>query len=163
MICKLTNVDFQDILTVVNDAAVVYKGRIPKDRWKVPYMPAQELEEELRRGVQFYGLKEKGTLIAAMGIQRVEDVTLIRHAYVLPSEQRKGLGQKLLKYLLGLAATPVIYVGTWKAADWAVRFYDKNGFKLVSEAEKNMLLRNYWRISDRQVETSVVLKMERQL
>ena len=98
MICKLTNVDFQDILMVVNDASIVYNGKIPADRWKIPYMSAQELKEEIQRGVQFYGLKEKGTLIAVMGMQWVNDVTLIRHAYVLTSHQRIGLGEKLLNH-----------------------------------------------------------------
>ncbi len=122
----------------------------------------EELEEEIQSGVQFYGCKENGVLAAVMGIQPVQDVTLIRHAYVLPAQQRKGLGQKLLEHLLGLAATRQVYVGTWEAADWAVKFYEKNGFQLVSEAEKNRLLRRYWRISERQVETSVVLKLKRQ-
>ena len=94
MICKLTNADFQNILTVVNDAAVVYKGKIPADRWKIPYMPAEELKAEIQSGVQFYGLKENKLLIAVMGIQRVNDVTLIRHAYVLTSHQRTGTRRK---------------------------------------------------------------------
>jgi GNAT superfamily N-acetyltransferase len=97
-----------------------------------------------------------------MGIQAVDDVTLIRHAYVLTAQQRKGLGQKLLKHLLGLAATRQVYVGTWEAASWAVKFYEKNGFELVSTAEKNRLLRKYWKIPERQVETSVVLQLKRQ-
>ena len=100
MICKLTNNDFQAILNVVNDAAIAYKGKIPSDRWKEPYMPLQELKEEIQSGVQFYGWKENNALIAVMGIQPVNDVTLIRHAYVLTSHQRKGLGEKLLKHLL---------------------------------------------------------------
>ena len=103
MICKLTNTDFQAILTVVNDAAIAYKGKIPADRWKEPYMPAQELKEEIQSGVQFYGYIENNTLIAVMGIQPVNDVTLIRHAYTLTSHQRKGIGEKLLNHLLTLA------------------------------------------------------------
>jgi len=161
MIYKLATDDVQAILTVVNDAAVVYKGKIPGDMWKEPYMPARELKEEIRSGVQFYGWKENNALIAVMGIQVVDDVTLIRHAYVLTAQQRKGVGQKLLKHLLGLAARQ-IYVGTWEAASWAVKFYEKNGFELVSTAEKNRLLRKYWKISERQVETSVVLQLKRQ-
>jgi GNAT superfamily N-acetyltransferase len=153
--------DIQAILTVVNDAAAVYKRKIPSDMWKEPYMPAQELREEIRSGVQFYGWKENNVLIAVMGIQAVDDVTLIRHAYVLTAQQRKGLGQELLRYLLGLAATRQVYVGTWEAASWAVKFYEKNGFELVSTAEKNRLLRKYWKISERQVETSVVLQLKR--
>jgi len=162
MICCLSTSDIPSILSVINDAAVAYKGRIPSDVWKMPYMPAEELVEEIRSGVQFYGWKENNILAAVMGIQFVENVTLIRHAYVLPAKQRKGLGQKLFKHLLGLALTRQVYVGTWEAASWAVKFYEKNGFELVSTAEKNRLLRKYWRISERQVETSVVLKLSRQ-
>ncbi|MGD0069969.1 MAG: GNAT family N-acetyltransferase [Candidatus Bathyarchaeia archaeon] len=162
MIRKLTNTDFQSILNVVNNAAIAYKGKIPNDRWKEPYMPAQELQEEIRSGVQFYGCIEDNTLIAIMGIQPVNDVTLIRHAYVLTSHQRKGLGEKLLKHLLSLAKTSTVYAGTWEAAPWAIKFYGKHGFKLVSTQEKNNLLKKYWNIPERQVETSVVLELKRQ-
>jgi len=162
MIYQLANDDARAILAVVNDAAVVYKGKIPCDMWKEPYMPAEELKEEIPSGVQFYGWKENNALIAVMGIQAVDDVTLIRHAYVLTAQQRKGLGQELLKHLPGLAATRQVYVGTWEAASWAVKFYEKNGFELVSKAEKNRLLRKYWKIPERQVETSVVLQLKRQ-
>jgi N-acetylglutamate synthase-like GNAT family acetyltransferase len=163
MICRLTHVDFQEILKVVNDASLAYEGKIPIDRWKTPYMPVQELEEEIQRGVKFYGLKEKGSLLAVMGIQQVNDVTLIRHAYVLTNNQRTGLGEKLLNHLLSLVQTSKVYVGTWEAADWAIRFYEKHGFQLISEEEKNKLLKKYWRISTRQIETSVVLELKRQL
>jgi GNAT superfamily N-acetyltransferase len=162
MICKLANDDFQAILTIVNEAASVYRGKIPADCWKEPYMPQQELQEELESGVQFYGYKENRVLVAVMGIQLVGDVTLIRHAYVLTSHQRGGLGEKLLKHLLGLAKTAVVYVGTWEAAPWAIKFYQKHGFKLVSTEEKNKLLNKYWHISERQVQTSVVLQNKRQ-
>ena len=162
MIFKLTNTDFQDILRVVNDAAIVYKGKIPIDRWKIPYMSMQELKEEIRDGVQFYGLKEHNTLTAVMGIQRVTNVTLIRHAYVLTNYQRKGFGEKLLTHLIGLVQTSKVYVGTWNAADWAIKFYQKHGFTLVSTEEKNKLLKKYWNIPERQVETSVVLELKRQ-
>ena len=162
IVCKLTNGDFQDILLVVNDAALVYKGKIPTDRWKVPYMPAQELKEEIQSGVKFYGLKQDNALIAIMGIQRVNDVTLIRHAYVFTSHQRIGLGEKLLKHLLSLVQTSKVYVGTWEAAGWAIKFYQKHGFELVSKEEKNKLLKKYWSIPERQVETSVVLELKRQ-
>lgn len=161
MICQLTDEDFQDMLTVVNDAALAYKEKIPVDRWKFPYMPAQELKEEIQKGVQFYGLKENNLLIAVMGIQMVNDATLIRHAYVLTKHQRMGHGEKLLTHLLSLAETPPIYVGTWEAADWAVKFYQKHGFELVSIDEKNRLLKKYWSIPERQVETSVVLELKR--
>ena len=163
MICKLTDADFQDILTVVNDAAKVYDGRIPDDRWKFPYMPAQELKEEIKNGVQFYGLKENNFLIAVMGMQRVKDVILIRHAYVLTGRRRIGLGEKLLKHLFTLVHTSKVYVGTWEAADWAIKFYEKHGFRLVSEEEKNKLLKKYWCIPERQIETSVVLELKGQL
>jgi N-acetylglutamate synthase-like GNAT family acetyltransferase len=161
MITKLAKYDFDAIFSVINDASVAYKNVIPPDCWKEPYMPKQELQQEIEDGVQFYGLKEDDQLIAVMGIQPVKDVSLIRHAYVLTSKQRKSYGEKLFKYLIGLAATPVVLVGTWKAAYWAVNFYHKQGFKMVSEEEKNKLLRTYWNISERQVETSIVLKTER--
>jgi N-acetylglutamate synthase-like GNAT family acetyltransferase len=161
MITKLAKYDFDAIFSVINDASVAYKNVIPPDCWKEPYMPKQELQQEIEDGVQFYGLKEDAKLIAVMGIQPLKDVTLIRHAYVLTSQQRKSYGEKLFKYLIGLAATPVVLVGTWKAAYWAVNFYVKQGFKMVSEEEKNKLLRTYWNISKRQVETSTVLKTER--
>ena len=162
MISKLATNDFQAILTVVNDAAIAYKGKIPSDRWKEPYMSAQELKEEIDSGVQFWGLKDGNVLVAVMGIQPVNDVTLIRHAYVLTSHQRRGYGEKLLKHLLGLAETSTVYVGTWEAATWAIKFYQKNDFKLVSTKEKNILLKKYWSIPERQVETSVVLQLKRQ-
>ncbi len=162
MITKLAEGDFDVIFHVINEAAVAYKGVIPADCWKDPYMTTEELKEEIDCGVQFYGLKENDRLVAVMGIQSVKDVTLIRHAYVLTSQQRKGYGEKLFKYLISLATTPVVLVGTWKAAYWAVNFYVKQGFKMVSEEEKNKLLQTYWSISERQVETSTVLKTERQ-
>ena len=161
MIYRLAALDILPMLNVINDAAVAYKGKIQCDVWKMPYMSPKELTEEIASGVQFYGWKEKNILAAVMGIQFVEDVTLIRHAYVLPANQR-GLGQKLLKHLLSLALTSQVYVGTWEAASWAVKFYEKKGFELVSTVGKTMLLRKYWRISERQVETSVVLKLNRQ-
>lgn len=161
MIRKLTNADFQAILTVVNDAANAFKGKIPADRWKEPYMPAQELREEIESGVQFYGWLENGTEVAVMGIQPVNDVTLIRHAYTLTSHQRKGIGEKLLNHLLGLAENPRILVGTWESAPWAIRFYQKHGFTLLSREETNKHLRKYWNIPERQVETSVVLELKR--
>jgi len=162
MFCKLTRADFREILNVVNDAAIAYENKIPTDRWKVPYMPEKELEEEIQNGVQFYGLIENNTLLAVMGIQPVSDVTLIRHAYVLTSQQQKGHGEKLLKHLLNLVKTSKVYVGTWEAASWAISFYQKHGFELVSMEEKNKLLKKYWSIPERQVETSVVLELKRQ-
>jgi GNAT superfamily N-acetyltransferase len=161
MIRKLASSDFEAILQVVNDAAEAYKGIIPADRWKEPYMPVEELRAEMEDGVEFYGWKEKGILVGVMGIQQVRDVTLIRHAYVLTSRQRNGIGAKLLKHLLILAKTSEVLVGTWEAAFWAVRFYEKYGFRLVSKEEKNRLLWEFWNIPERQVETSFVLKLQR--
>ncbi len=162
MICRLSSSDFNDTLHVVNEAAQAYMGVIPADRWKEPYMPAEELREEIADGVEFYGYKENGVLVGIMGIQKVRDVTLIRHAYVLTNHQRSGIGAKLLKHLASLAQTEDILVGTWEASWWAIRFYEKHGFRLVSREETNKLLREYWKIPERQVETSVVLKLQRQ-
>jgi GNAT superfamily N-acetyltransferase len=159
MICRLPPSEFDSMLNVVNDAAQAYKGVIPEDRWKEPYMQAKELRKEIESGVEFYGWMENGALVAVMGIQLVNDVALIRHSYVLTDHQRRGIGEKLLKHLLGLARTSEVLVGTWEAAFWAIRFYEKHGFRLVSKEEKDRLLRKYWDIPERQVETSVVLKL----
>ena len=158
MIRKLINTDFQEILMVVNDAAVAYRGKIPADRWKEPYMPAEELKEEIKSGIQFFGYAENGALIAVMGIQSVGDVTLIRHAYTLTRHQRKGIGEKLLNHLLSLAQTDRILVGTWETAPWSIKFYQKHGLTLLSREETNKLLKKYWKIPERQVETSIVLE-----
>jgi GNAT superfamily N-acetyltransferase len=158
MIRSLLSSDFDSILKVINDAAQAYKGIIPDDRWKEPYMSARELKEEIEAGVRFFGRAEGVHLIGVAGIQIIKAITLIRHAYVLTRWQRRGIGTSLLEYLLSLAATPEILVGTWADATWAVRFYEKHGFKLVSPNEKDRLLRQYWNISERQIETSVVLK-----
>ena len=161
MIRNLKEADFQAIFAVVNNASIVYKGKIPSDRWKDPYMPLEELKMEIRSGVQFYGYFEKDSLIAVMGIQRVGDVTLIRHAYTLMSHQRKGVGERLLSHLLSLATTNIILVGTWETASWAIKFYEKHGFKLHSREETNKLLKKYWNIPNRQIETSIVLELKR--
>jgi GNAT superfamily N-acetyltransferase len=160
MIYRLSPSEFNSMLNVVNDAAQAYKGVIPEDRWKEPYMPTEELRKEIESGVEFYGWKEDNVLVAVIGIQLVNDVTLIRHAYVLTDHQRRGIGENLLKYLLSLARTSEVLVGTWEAAYWAVRFYEKHGFRLVSKEEKDRLLRKYWNIPERQIETSVVLKLK---
>lgn len=161
MIRKLQTTDFTSILRVVNDAAEAYKGVIPEDRWKEPYVSTEELKEEIVSGVKFYGWIENDVLVAVMGIQPVNDVTLIRHAYVLTGHQRRGIGEKLLGHLLNTARTSEVLVGTWEAAYWAIRFYKKHGFKLVTTKEKNQLLKKYWNIPERQIETSVVLKLEK--
>jgi GNAT superfamily N-acetyltransferase len=158
MIRSLLPSDFDSILTVINDAAQAYKGVIPDDRWKEPYMSDVELRDEIEAGVRFFGWVEGGHLLGVAGIQALRDTTLIRHTYVLPGFQRRGIGRRLLKYLVGLAETPQVLVGTWAYATWAIRFYEKHGFKLVSSKEKDRLLRTYWNIPERQVETSVVLR-----
>jgi GNAT superfamily N-acetyltransferase len=151
--------DFNAVLKVINDAAQVYKGVIPGDRWKEPYMSAEELKEEIEAGVRFFGWVGGEHLLGVTGIQALKDTTLIRHAYVLPGCQGKGIGTRLLEHLLGLAETPEVLVGTWADAAWAIRFYEKHGFKLVSSREKDRLLRTYWNIPERQIETSVVLRI----
>ena len=148
--------DFKAIYEIINSAAVVYKGAIPADRWQEPYMPEEELAKEIDAGVVFWCWEAGGEILGIMGIQDVKDVTLIRHAYTLPSYQRKGIGSKLLQYLTGLTNRPLL-MGTWAAADWAIRFYEKHGFTLVTEEEKDILLKKYWNIPARQVKTSVVL------
>ena len=158
MIRSLLPSDFGAMLKVINDAAQAYKGVISDDRWKEPYMSAEELKEEIEAGVRFFGWVEGGHLLGVAGIQALKDTTLIRHAYVLPGYQGRGIGTKLLEYLMGLTKTPEILVGTWADATWAIRFYEKHGFKLVSSREKDRLLRTYWNIPERQIETSVVLK-----
>ena len=161
MISRLHPSDFTQILHVVNDAAEAYKGVIPQDQWREPYMSTEELKEEIESGINFYGWTENHTLVAAMGIQPFNDVTLIRHAYVLTNRQRTGIGTNLLNHLLNLAQTPVVLVGTWEAAYWAIRFYEKHGFKLQARQETDMLLRKHWNITERQIETSVVLKLKK--
>jgi GNAT superfamily N-acetyltransferase len=125
-------------------------------------MSAEELREEIESGVEFYGWMEDNVLVAVMGIQLVNDVTLIRHAYVLTNRQRRGIGEKLLRHLLSLARTSEVLVGSWEAAYWATRFYEKHGFRLVTREEKDMLLRKYWNIPERQIETSVVLELKKE-
>jgi GNAT superfamily N-acetyltransferase len=158
MIGSLLPSDIDAILEVINDAAQAYRGIIPDDRWKEPYMSVEELGKEIEAGVQFFGQIKDERLLGVAGIQALEDTTLIRHAYVIPSFQRKGIGARLLKYLMDLAGTGEVLVGTWADATWAIRFYEKHGFRLVSQREKDRLLRAYWDIPDRQIETSVVLR-----
>jgi GNAT superfamily N-acetyltransferase len=147
-----------EILSIVNEAAEAYRGAIPPDCWQQPYMPLEELRHELAEGVEFWGLREGKRLVGVMGLQDVGDVALVRHAYTRTSAQGKGIGTALIAHLLSLTDRPVL-VGTWKAATWAVRFYQRRGFRLVSEEEKAKLLRRYWKISDRQLEESVVLSL----
>jgi GNAT superfamily N-acetyltransferase len=148
--------DRDAMLTIINAAAEAYRDVIPADRWHVPYMPADELDREIAAGVAFWGHATNGVLTGVMGIQPVRDVDLIRHAYVLPGCQRHGVGRTLLRHLRRLRTRPML-VGTWSAAEWAIRFYERHGFELVSPARKCELLEAYWNIPQRQIETSVVL------
>ena len=161
MIRECTQADFEDMFEIVNDAAEAYRGMIPPDRWHDPYMPRKELASEIADGVVFWGLEDEGgELLGVMGIQDVADVTLIRHAYVRTRCRRQGVGGRLLAHLRTLTGKPIL-MGTWAAATWAVGFYRKHGFRLVTPEQKNRLLRKYWSIPERQVETSVVLADER--
>ena len=144
------------ILAIVNAAAEAYRGVIPADRWHEPYMPLDELDREIASGVVFWGHEKDGVLVGVMGIQPMADVDLIRHAYVLPGSQGHGIGGALVGHLRRLSTKRVL-VGTWEAAVWAIRFYQRHGFALVSPTRKILLLKTYWSIPDRQVDTSVVL------
>jgi GNAT superfamily N-acetyltransferase len=144
------------ILAIINAAAEAYRGVIPADRWHEPYMPSDELQRELAAGVAFWGCEIDGALAGVMGIQPVRDVDLIRHAYVRPDLQRGGVGGALLAHLRSQSARRIL-VGTWAAAGWAIKFYQRHGFRLVSAQQKTVLLQTYWTIPDRQIETSVVL------
>ncbi len=156
MIRRCDPTDFDAILAVINDGAEAYRGKIPPDCWKEPYMPAVELEEEILAGVVFWAYEEGGTIAAVMGLQEVGDVTLIRHAYTRTSHQHRGLGSALLEHLRGQTTRPIL-IGTWKAATWAVRFYQRHGFHLVTKPEKRVLLQRYWTVPERQITESVVL------
>ncbi|MAG13672.1 MAG: GNAT family N-acetyltransferase [Spirochaetales bacterium] len=157
MIRRCNETDGDSICAVINNGATAYRGVIPPDRLSEPYMSRAELNHEIGSGVDFWGWEEDGELIAVMGLQPVRDVTLIRHAYVTMNRQRQGVGRALLTHLMPLAEGPIL-IGTWKAASWAIQFYQKNGFELVNEQTRNDLLRTYWDIPDRQIETSVVLR-----
>ena len=157
---KCTDKDFEKIFQIINEAAQAYKGVIPADRWKEPYMPRTELEKEIRDGVNFWGYELDGKLVGVMGIQHVKDVTLIRHSYVRRENQNRGIGNKLLTNLLSQTLRPVL-IGTWADAAWAIQFYTRSGFSQVPRSTKEILLRKYWSIPERQVETSVVLADEK--
>jgi GNAT superfamily N-acetyltransferase len=156
MIRKCTAADVQLLYEIINDAAKAYKGVIPDDCWHEPYMSWEQLNWEITDGVCFWGFNDENVLIGAMGIQDKGDVALIRHAYVRTNQRNRGIGTQLLRYLETTTQKPIL-IGTWAAAVWAVAFYEKNGYGLLPTDEKNRLLRKYWTISDRQVETSVVL------
>ena len=149
--------DRERIFAIVNAAAEAYRGAIPEDCWHEPYMPREELDREIEAGVDFWGYEEDGELLGVMGIQPVKEVDLIRHAYVLPDTQGKGIGTQLLAHLETTTDRPIL-IGTWKDAVWAIRFYERHGYELAPEEKREALLRKYWTlISDRQIEVSVVL------
>lgn len=156
MIRKIQDGDFAAMLAIINDAAQAYRGVIPSDRWRDPYMPRDELAKEIADGVVFWGVEQEGCLLGVMGIQNKREVVLVRHFYVMKSAQGKGIGTRLLCHVKKLTPMPML-VGTWSAATWAVEFYRRRGFDLVPQRSKDVVLRKYWAIPERQVETSVVL------
>lgn len=156
MITKCNIENFKEIFEIINDGASAYKRVIPADRWHEPYMAEEELCIQIGQGVEFWCYKEDDEILGVMGIQEKGDVTLIRHAYVRSKKRNKGIGSKLLAHLAAIATTPLL-IGTWADASWAIEFYQKHGFRLVSATERERLLRKYWSIPERQIETSVVL------
>lgn len=156
MIRRCDEEDFERIWTIINDGARAYKGVIPADCWTEPYMSKNHLHHEIKEGVAFWGYEENGKVEGVMGLQQVQDLTLVRHAYVRTASQKRGIGAHLLSHLRNLVSGPVL-IGTWEDAGWAIRFYEKNGFQVVSLEQKVRLLRHYWNVSERQIETSVVL------
>lgn len=156
LIRRSEHADVPQMFAVINEAAQAYRGVIPADRWHEPYMPRDELDREIASGVIFWLAEEDGRLLGVMGIQDKGDVALVRHAYVASTTQRKGVGTKLLHHVESVTSRPIL-IGTWADAAWAIDFYRRNGFTVVSLAEKERLLRTYWAIPERQIETSVVL------
>lgn len=156
MIRPCNNGDFEAICAIINAAAQAYKGAIPAHCWKEPYMPPDELRHEMESRVLFWGYEEDEELAGVMGIQEVQDVSLIRHAYVRPALQKRGIGRGLLAVLRQQTDRPLL-VGTWADAVWAIRFYEKHGFRLLSSQEKDRLLRKYWSVPEPQIQASVVL------
>ena len=158
MIAEYTKKELSSILFVINDAAKKYKGVIPDDCWNDPYMSEQELVKEFSAGVRMYGYNQNNKLVGVMGIQKLADVTLIRHAYTLTTYQGKGVGKTLLNFLFEINKNNLLLVGTWQDATWAINFYEKFGFVLQDKNQKNQLLKKYWNISSKQIKKSVVLK-----
>jgi N-acetylglutamate synthase-like GNAT family acetyltransferase len=148
--------DYDAALAIINQAAQAYRGVIPADRWHEPYMSRAEFDREISAGVLFWIAEDDGRPVGVMGIQDKSDVALVRHAYVVPTTQRKGVGTRLLRHVTDLSNKPIL-IGTWADAAWAIDFYQRNGFRIVSDEQRNMLLRKYWSIPERQIETSVVL------
>ena len=158
MIKEYKKSDSSKILYVINDAAIRYKGVIPDNCWYEPYMPEQELINEFKDGLRMYGYHHDNKLIGVIGIQKVKDVILIRHAYTLTSYQSKGTGSALLEYLLKKNQNSRLLVGTWKNATWAIQFYEKFGFILHAKEQSTLLLKKYWKIPSKQIKNSVVLE-----
>jgi GNAT superfamily N-acetyltransferase len=156
VIRKCGSDDFEEMFSIINDAAQAYKGVIPADCWKEPYMDREELWNQIGQGVKFWGHEKEGELVGIMGLQAVKDIVLIRHAYVRTKNRNQGIGSELLSFLLKKTRRHVL-VGTWRDASWAIRFYEKHGFVLCGQQEKDALLKKYWSIPARQVEASVVL------
>ena len=160
MIRACTLDDLSAICAIINDAATAYRGVIPDDRWHEPYMPLDELEHEIARGIVFWGAEAGGELVGVMGIQDRGEVDLIRHAYVRTRSRRQGIGSDLLRHLERLTSKPIL-IGTWTDAVWAIRFYEKHGYRVLSRPETEALLERYWTIPRRQIATSVVLASPR--
>ena len=158
MIKKYTKNDTSKILHIINDASLRYKGIIPDNCWHEPYMSKQELIDELSDGVRMFGYHHNSKLIGVIGIQKIKDVILIRHAYTLTSHQGKGTGSALLKYLIKKNHDSRLLVGTWQSAIWAIQFYKKFGFILHTKDQSALLLKKYWKISSKQIKNSVVLE-----
>jgi GNAT superfamily N-acetyltransferase len=160
MIRKLRASDFETILQIINDGAQAYYGVIPADCWHEPYMSRTELQREIEDGVSFWGFEEEGALCGVMGVQERGEVTLIRHAYVRSGKRHRGIGSRLLRFLESRTEKPIL-IGTWADAAWAIEFYKKNGYRLLSEEERGRLLEKYWQIPERQALRSVVLANEK--
>ena len=158
MIIEYRKSNISKILLIINDASLRYKGIIPDNCWHVPYMSKQELIDEFGDGVRMFAYHRNNKLIGVIGIQKLKDVTLIRHAYTLTSFQSKGTGSALLEYLLKKNKKSRLLVGTWRNATWAIRFYEKFGFILHAKEQSTLLLKKYWKISPKQIKNSVVLE-----
>lgn len=159
MITEYIKKDFQDILKVINDAALKYKGAIPDDCYHEPYMLEKELVNEFDNGVRMYGYEKNNLLVGVMGIQELKNVTLIRHAYTLTDYQGLGIGKSLLQFLFQINKSPRLLLGTWEGATWAIEFYKKNGFIVHQRNQTEELLNKYWEVPPRQIENSVVLEL----
>ena len=158
MITEYTKRDISNVLAVINDAALKYKGIIPNNCWHEPYMTEQKLVNEFTNGVRMFGYKKNNILVGVMGIQKLKNITLIRHAYTLTSYQGTGIGKSLLQYLLEINQNNCLLVGTWRDATWAIKFYQKFGFVLHTKEKTEQLLKKYWRIPLKQIENSIVLE-----